>query len=309
VIVKTPAEQCLQYKTLILADRLAWELEQLPGVQATLSLVNGVRQLTAGSYDGSPKYFTLLRNQAVLTGAARQASVNNPDLYNADCSVMPVLAFLKDHKAESLDDVVRVSEAFANANNDKDVRFELAAGSAGIEAATNIVVRQANRTMLLSVYAAVVVLCLVAFRSWRATVVAVVPLALTSILCEALMVWLGIGVKVATLPVVALGVGIGVDYALYLVSVQLVHQRAGVPLKEAYKRSVEFTGRVVGLVGVTLAVGVGVWAWSPIKFQGDMGILLSFMFILNMVGALILIPALSHFLLNDAAQPDHQPAT
>jgi len=79
-------------------------------------------------------------------------------------------------------------------------------------------------------------------------------------------------------------------------------------LKEAYKRSVEFTGRVVGLVGVTLAVGVGVWAWSPIKFQGDMGILLSFMFILNMVGALILIPALSHFLLNDAATPDHQAA-
>lgn len=309
VIVKTQPEQCLQYKTLLQADRLAWELEQLPSVQATLSLVNGVRQLTAGSYDGSPKYFTLLRNQAVLTGAARQASVNNPDLYNADCSVMPVLAFLKDHKAENLDAVVRTAETFAHANNDKDVQFELAAGSAGIEAATNIVVRQANRTMLLSVYAAVILLCLVAFRSWRATIVAVVPLALTSILCEALMVWLGIGVKVATLPVVALGVGIGVDYALYLVSVQLVHQRAGVPLKEAYKRSVEFTGRVVGLVGVTLAVGVGVWAWSPIKFQGDMGILLSFMFILNMVGALILIPALSHFLLNKVPGPGRRPAT
>lgn len=297
VIVKTPPEQCLQYKTLQQADRLAWTLEQHPGVQATLSLVNGVRQLTAGSYDGSPKFYTLLRNQAVLTGAARQASVNNPDLYNADCSVMPVLAFLKDHKAQTLDDMVRTAEDFAQANNDADVRFALAAGSAGIEAATNIVVRESNRTMLLAVYAAVVALCLVAFRSWRATVVAVLPLALTSILCEALMVALGMGLKVATLPVVALGVGIGVDYALYLVSVQLVHQRAGLPLREAYRRSVEFTGRVVGLVGLTLACGVGVWAWSPIKFQGDMGILLSFMFILNMVGALVLIPALSHFLL------------
>jgi predicted RND superfamily exporter protein len=297
VIVKTPPEQCLQYKTLQQADRLAWTLEQHSGVQATLSLVNGVRQLTAGSYDGSPKFYTLLRNQAVLTGAARQASVNNPDLYNADCSVMPVLAFLKDHKAQTLDDIVRTAEDFAQANNDADVRFALAAGSAGIEAATNIVVRESNRTMLLAVYAAVVALCLVAFRSWRATVVAVLPLALTSILCEALMVALGMGLKVATLPVVALGVGIGVDYALYLLSVQLVHQRAGLPLREAYRRSVEFTGRVVGLVGLTLACGVGVWAWSPIKFQGDMGILLSFMFILNMVGALVLIPALSHFLL------------
>jgi predicted RND superfamily exporter protein len=151
--------------------------------------------------------------------------------------------------------------------------------------------------MLLYVYAAVIVLCFVTFRSWRAVVVAVVPLAVTSILCEALMVTLGIGVKVATLPVIALGVGIGVDYALYLLSVQLAQQRAGVPLSEAYGKAVQFTGKVVALVGITLAAGVVTWAWSPIKFQADMGILLTFMFLWNMIGALVLIPALSYVLL------------
>ena len=108
---------------------------------------------------------------------------------------------------------------------------------------------------------------------------------------------LGIGVKVATLPVVALGVGIGVDYALYLLSVQLAQQRMGYSLGEAYQRSVAFTGKVVALVGVTLAAGVITWAWSPIKFQADMGILLTFMFLWNMIGALVLIPALSYYLL------------
>jgi predicted RND superfamily exporter protein len=112
------------------------------------------------------------------------------------------------------------------------------------------------------------------------------------------------GVKVATLPVIALGVGIGVDYALYLLSVQLAQQRAGVPLKEAYKRAVQFTGKVVALVGVTLAAGVITWAFSPIKFQADMGILLTFMFLWNMLGALLLIPALSHFLLQHR-KPSH----
>ena len=111
------------------------------------------------------------------------------------------------------------------------------------------------------------------------------------------MVVLGIGVKVATLPVIALGVGIGVDYALYLLSVQLAQQRAGLPLTEAYKNAVQFTGKVVALVGVTLAAGVITWAFSPIKFQADMGILLTFMFLWNMLGALVLIPALSYFLL------------
>jgi predicted RND superfamily exporter protein len=129
--------------------------------------------------------------------------------------------------------------------------------------------------------------------------VALLPLVLTSILCEALMVAMGIGVKVATLPVIALGVGIGVDYALYLLSVQLHFQRQGLSLSQSYRNAVSFTGRVVGLVGITLAAGVVCWVWSPIKFQADMGILLTFMFLWNMLGALILIPALSYFLLRE----------
>lgn len=302
VMVKTPPEGCLKYRTLVEADRLAWALQQVPGVQTTVFLGNAVRQITAGSYEGSPKWLTLARNQDVLNYGAQQASVNNPDLFNTECSVMPVIAYLTDHRAATLERVISAAAQFSADHSAPDLQFLLAAGSAGIEAATNIVVRDANRTMLFYVYGAVILLCFVTFRSWRAVVVAVVPLALTSILCEALMVALGIGVKVATLPVIALGVGIGVDYALYLLSVQLAQQRAGASLALAYRRAVQFTGKVVALVGVTLAAGVITWAWSPIKFQADMGILLTFMLVWNMIGALVLIPALSHFLLTTPAR-------
>lgn len=298
VMIKTAPEGCLDYRTLILADRLGWELQQHPGVQATSSLVNAVRQITAGTYEGNPRLASLQRNQNVLNYAAQQASVNTPELFNTDCSLMPVIAYLKDHKAETLSGVVAIAERFAEENGTADRQFLLAAGSAGIEAATNVVVHEANRTMLLYVYLAVTLFCLITFRSWRATVVALVPLMLTSVLCEALMVFMGIGVKVATLPVIALGVGIGVDYALYLLSVQLHHQRQGMSLVDAYRQAVAFTGRVVGLVGITLAAGVVGWIWSPIKFQADMGILLTFMFLWNMLGALIGVPALSYFLLS-----------
>ncbi len=298
IIVKTEKEGCLKYQTLVEADRLAWTLQQLPGVQTTASLTNAVRQITAGSNEGAPKWLTIARNQDVLNYGAQQASVNNPDLFNTDCSVMPVIAYLSDHRAETLDRVVAASAEFATLHSTPERKFLLAAGSAGIEAATNIVVRKAWVQMLLLVYAAVIVLCFITFRSWRAVVVAVVPLVITSVLCEALMVALGIGVKVATLPVIALGVGIGIDYALYLLSVQLAQQRVGVSLAQAYRSALQFTGKVVVLVGVTLAAGVATWALSPIKFQADMGILLAFMFIWNMVGAVILIPALSHYLLS-----------
>ncbi|MGO4395523.1 RND family transporter [Variovorax sp. M-6] len=301
VIVKTAKEGCLKYETLVEADRLAWTLQQVPGVQTTVGLANAVRQITAGSNEGSPKWLTIARNQDVLNYGAQQASVNNPELFNTECSVMPVIAYLSDHRAETLDRVVRASAEFADSHGNQERRFLLAAGGAGIEAATNIVVRKAWTQMLMLVYAAVIVLCFITFRSWRAVVVAVVPLVITSVLCEALMVWLGIGVKVATLPVIALGVGIGVDYALYLLSVQLAQQRAGASLGQAYRHALQFTGKVVALVGVTLAAGVLTWALSPIKFQADMGILLAFMFIWNMVGAVLLIPALSHFLLRPRA--------
>ncbi|MDG9924720.1 MULTISPECIES: MMPL family transporter [unclassified Pseudomonas] len=302
VMIKTGPEGCLNYRTLVLADRLAWELQQHPGVQTTVSLVNAVRQITAGSFEGNPKMASIQRNQDVLNYAAQQASVNAPELFNTQCSLMPVIAFLKDHKAETLDGVVAIAERFAKDNSTEDRQFLLAAGSAGIEAATNLVVREANRSMLLYVYLAVAVFCLITFRSWRAMLVALLPLVLTSVLCEALMVAMGIGVKVATLPVIALGVGIGVDYALYLLSVQLHYQRQGRSLGDAYRSAVAFTGRVVALVGITLAAGVVCWAWSPIKFQADMGILLTFMLLWNMLGALVLIPALSHFLLRNVGQ-------
>ena len=303
VILKTPKEGAIKYEPLIAADQLAWALQQVSGVQATVTLADSIRVVTAGTYEGSPKWYTINRNQDVLNYCGGQAFSDNPDIANSTLSVTPVIAYLSDHKAETLARVLKVAEEFVKTHATKDRQFLLAAGSSGIEAATNIVVKAANRTMLLYVYGAVIILCFITFRSWRAVVVAVLPLALTSILCEALMVGLGIGVKVATLPVIALGVGIGVDYALYLLSMQLTYQRQGMPLGEAYQKAVQFTGKVVGLVGITLAGGVVTWAFSPIKFQADMGILLTFMFLWNMFGALILIPALSHFMLSNVTVP------
>ncbi len=297
VILKTPPDAIIKYESLVEADRLAQALREVPGVQTTVALPDTIRMITAGTYEGSPKWYTLNRSQQVINYAGQQATFETPDLVNSTLSVAPIIAYLSDHKAETLDRVLKVAEGFVKEHSTKDRTFLLAAGNSGIEAATNIVVKESNRTMLLYVYGAVIVLCFITFRSWRAVVVAVLPLLLTSILCEALMVALGIGVKVATLPVIALGVGIGVDYALYLLSMQLTYQRQGMPLGMAYQKAVQFTGKVVGLVGITLAGGVVTWAFSPIKFQADMGILLTFMFLWNMIGALILIPALSHFML------------
>ncbi|MTV37007.1 efflux RND transporter permease subunit [Duganella radicis] len=298
VMVQTPQYMCANYAVLAQVEALEWQLQQLPGVESTNSYATLSKRTSAGMNEGSLKWFDLPRSQDMLNAITTRAP---RELLNQNCDLLTVYVYLKDHKADTLDAVVRAVEAFAAANNTKELQFLPAAGNAGIEAATNIVVRKANTQMLLLVYAAVIVLAFVAFRSWRAVICAVLPLMLTSVLCEALMVALGIGVKVATLPVIALGVGIGVDYALYVVTVTLAEMRRGASLSQAYYRALLFTGKVVVLTGVTLGVAVATWGLSPIKFQADMGILLAFMFIWNMLGALILLPALAHFLLQPRA--------
>jgi predicted RND superfamily exporter protein len=329
VMVSTPEDQCTRYSTLAKVDQLAWQLEQLPGVESTNSMAALSKLAMVGYNEGQLKWYELIPNDSALGGVQTRAP---RELFNQGCSFLSLYVYLKDHKAETLSTVVDTVEAFIRKNSTQDegrpaeppqarpdprggslgvaaergapsARFMLAAGSAGIAAATNIVVKQAMHEMLWWVYGAVVVLCWVTFRSWRAVVVAVLPLVLTSVLCEALMVGLGMGVKVATLPVIALGVGIGVDYALYVLSVMLAKLRAGESLSSAYLHALQFTGRVVMLTGVTLALAVGTWALSPIKFQADMGILLAFMFVWNMVGALVLLPALAHWLLKPAPVP------
>ncbi len=303
VIMKTGDEGCRLYSNLRKMDGLAQLLRQDPAVQTTTSLAETVRFVTSAMFEGSGKWLTLSRNQSITDGSVSAAIIATPDITNQSCSISPLVAYLTDHKADTVGRILKTAEAYAAekdsaAGAGEPVQFLLAAGSAGIEAATNIEVQKSIITMYLAVYGATALLCLITFRSIRATIVALIPLIITTILCKALMVWLGIGLKVATLPVIAVGVGVGVDYALYLLSVQIALQRRGVSLRDAYRGSLDFTGKVVALVGMTMAAGVITWAWSPIKFQADMGILLTFMFLWNMLGALVLIPALSHFMLN-----------
>ncbi len=304
VIVKTPPDTCSDYESLSLANELEWRFRQVEGVEDVRGLNVRTRTIMSGINEGFPKWNALFRNQDTINYSITEMVTLG--MVDPGCSIWPMLVYLGDHKAATLTRVVATLEAFNEEWQSEKIEFLGAAGSAGFEAATNIVVEKANREMLFYVYGAVIILCMLTFRSVTGVICAVVPLMLTSILCEALMVWLGIGVKVATLPVIALGVGIGVDYALYVLTVILAKEKQGMSLTQAYYETLNFTGRVVALIGVTLAAGVITWAMSPIKFQADMGILLTFMFIWNMFGALILMPALATFLIKP--RPEHSEA-
>ncbi|HYG91370.1 MAG TPA: MMPL family transporter [Azospirillum sp.] len=300
VIVRTPPGECGSYAVAAKVDQFQWRMENVAGVEASSSLFGPMKRAIAGTNGGDLRWYSITRNRFISNAAHKRVPA---EFYNADCSMLPVLLFLADHKAETLTRIVAVVEDFARENNGDGVEFLLAAGNAGIEAATNIVIKESEAFMLALVYGIVALLVLWEFKSWRVTVAIMLPLFITSMLCEAIMARIGVGVKVATLPVVALGVGIGVDYGIYIYNRLEQFLEQGLCLRDAYLETLKTTGSAVAVTGVTLALGVMTWTFSAIKFQADMGLLLTFMFLWNMVGAIVMIPALISLLMPHLRRP------
>lgn len=294
VIVETIPNGCVDFDVVTLMDRFDGHLRRIPGVQSVVSLPAMAKIVNAGYSEGSLKWRILPRNQQALAQAVSPIETAT-GLLNADASVMPVMIFLNDHKAETLRAVTDAVKDFAAANPSPKAKFLLASGNAGVMAATNEVVAAAEKPILYWVFGAVIALCLLTFRSIRAALCIVVPLAIVSYLAYVIMVWLGIGLKTSTLPVVALGVGIGVDYGIYLFARLLSGLKGGEYFEDAMFEAFKDTGTAVVFTGLTLAIGVSTWIFSDLKFQADMGLLLTFMFLVNMLGAIILLPAMARW--------------
>lgn len=292
VIVEAKPEACTYHSLLNQIDQFEWMVANTPGVESTASLASIAKQVNSGFNEGNPRWQILPRTTASLVQAVGQVPTTS-GLLNGNCSVMPVYLFLTDHKAETINTVVdKVKTVAAQLNND-DLSFKLASGPVGVMAATNEAVSEAQLPMMIYVYGAVFILCLISFKSLKATVAVIVPLYVVSTLAQALMTLLDIGLAVSTLPVIALGVGIGVDYGIYILSTMSNKLSAGMPVQQAYFEALVERGSAVIFTGLTLAIGVSTWFFSALKFQMDMGILLTFMFLVNMLGAIIILPALA----------------
>ncbi|MBU0994612.1 MAG: MMPL family transporter [Proteobacteria bacterium] len=294
VIVEAPENGCLDYDTMEIIDQFEWYVSNVKGVKMAIGLPGTTKFVSAGFNEGNIKWRVLSRKSDILAEMTQQINTDT-GLVNKDCSVMPVMIFTEDHKAETIERVVNAIKEFRDNNPSDKVKFRLASGQVGVMAATNESVKAAQIPMLIWVYLAVIGLCLVTFRSVRATLCVMLPLVLVSTLAQALMTFLKIGLTVNTLPVVALGVGIGVDYGIYIISPLRNFLKEGLSIKDAYLKTLKTTGSAVMFTGFTLAIGVSTWIFSALKFQMDIGILLSFMFLLNMFGAIILLPSLVAF--------------
>jgi uncharacterized protein len=309
-------------RAMEIIDRFSWHMFNVEGVQQVISLPQVAKIIYAGYNEGNPRWRNIPRDSNLLRQSLQNVETDTGLIDSPECKAMPIMIFTTDHQATTIDRVVAAVKDFRKSNNTYDINFRvnrdqamekaaengeefrtdqvslrLATGNVGVAAAINDEVRAVEHRMLYLLYAAVFLMCLLSFRNPLAALCIVLPLVLVTELGNALMVHLGIGLKVNTLCVVALGVGIGVDYAIYIYARMDEAMKQGKPLTEAYFAALKTTGIAIFYTALTLAGGVFTWYWSELKFQADMGVMLTFMFVVNMIAAMIFLPALCRWLM------------
>ena len=305
VMVEAPdfeTDSCLQYPVINLVDRFELFLRGVHGVQSVTSVASVGKLVITAFNEGNPHWKALPRTSAGLSTGSK-AFDPRLGLNNDGCRAIQVLIFTEDHEGPTIAHIVSEIKHFIANNQVEGVKMRLASGNVGVMAATNEEVKRAEVKMLLSLFSALILFCLISFRSWTALVCVLVPLVSVTVMGNALMAMLDIGLKVATLPVIALGVGVGVDYGIYLFErIQHYMKDPKMTFQDAFARSMRDRGSAIVFTAATMSVGVLTWLMSDLKYQADMGLLLGFLFLVNMFGAICLLPALGSWFFRNRGQ-------
>jgi predicted RND superfamily exporter protein len=295
VVFEAPPDSCENVAIGVYQDRFVWAMQPVEGVLSIASFSSQLRQYNEGYNEGIPKMAVVPIDPGNYAALATEIS-RVPGTMRKDCSMTAAHLFLTDHKATTINRVIAAVKAFRSKQPMDGVKIRLAAGNAGVLAAINEEVEHSELPMMLYVYAAIAVLVFIVYRDLRAVLACCLPLTIGTFVGYWFMKELEIGLTVATLPVMVLSVGIGVDYAFYIYNRLQLHLANGQDIVKALEHSILEVGTATIFTAITLAVGVATWSFSALKFQADMGKLLAFMFMVNMVMAMTVLPAFAVWL-------------
>ncbi len=292
IVTVAPVDACVDYQVMGLVERFGVTMRAVEGVKSVMSLPEASRFVYSMVQEGNLKWRLLPKAPDVLA-VATSAISDTTGLRNSDCTLLPIALYLTDHRDETLRHVAAAAESFVAQNKMKGVEFRLATGNGGVLYAINDAVREARVTAPLLVLSVIAILVFAAYRDWRAVPCCIAPLVLANALGLWLLSWLDIGLTVTTLPAFILAAGIGVGYGLYLYERIEKHLQEGLPMDEAFAYAMREEGAAVVYTALTLALGVGCWAFSGLKFQADMGWLLAFLILANALAAITVLPAMA----------------
>jgi uncharacterized protein len=274
---------------------------QLPDIyKSSASIVNMAKMLSVTFRDGDVLWYQLPRNEEALTGLLGfiRNTVDRGTLGRFMDSTLEraqITLFFADHTSQNM---IRIRDAAYGFFKDRPMKteqgqFHLAGGSIGMEIALNEEMQRSHVLMDGMVLVAIFVMCTIAFRSLLAGAMLTLPLLLSNLVAAAYMSWMNIGLSVNTLPCAAVGVGVGVDFAIYLYSRCAEEYPRYRDHRLAVLAAARTCGKGIVFTAGTLILPVLAWYFiSALKFQAQMGFFLALLLAMNMISALTLHPVL-----------------
>ncbi len=285
----------------VMEDLQSFMQHEIENVGGTLSLADLVRKVYRMYHEGYPAWDMVPRSRrdlgqifwilsASMAPGEMDQFVSLPDYTNSN-----VTAFLRKYNHDSIKGAISKLKGFGmkiNEDPESKIEIKLAGGILGILAAVNEEVEWSYWAILVVIFITVFLLCTFTYRSFKAGFILLIPLAVAQIMCELIMLLFKIDLNISSLPVTAIGVGVGIDYGIYLMS--RLHEECIIQddFNLARLTALISTGKVIMFTAVTLALGVGLWVFSTIKFPAQMGLLILLLMVFNMMSALIFIPSL-----------------
>ncbi|MBX3667173.1 MAG: MMPL family transporter [Rhodocyclaceae bacterium] len=271
-----------------------------PSLGGTKALPGVVRVVNKLTHNDDPRWMQLPDNPEEIGGLMFAYMASSPipgalkEFVTPDENEADIVFYYKDHQAETINRVVALAEdGIAQLKKDvPDLHIELGGGIIGVTAAGNQALHTDHMLIIPAVMILAFVLVMVYYSSIHAGWLMVLPMLFSTLMTYAYMGALNIGISVNTVPVIAVGVGVGIDYAVYFMDRIREEYAALHDIKKAVINAVATTGYAVSFTATTLIAGVVMWIFmSDLRFQSDAAILLSFMLVVNAIAAMLIVPA------------------
>jgi predicted RND superfamily exporter protein len=299
VIVEGAAESTMKSpEVLTTVEAFQRHMLRSPHVGATDSLVDLTRQINTVLHYNDPRWGLLPRSAEGVGGVVMVAEHGSEPgdfdrWVNYNFQHGRVTFFLYDHRGDTLREVIQRADEFIRDNPMPGAEFKLASGYAGVLAAANEVIARSDKVTLGLMIAAQLIFCAVGFRSLVAGFLFVGVVLLSNTFGMALMAYWNVGLNVNTLPVISLGIGFGEDYGIYIVSraIEEYRRRQRDDLDGALVDGIATAGKAVLYTAFLISAAIALWVFSPLRFQAEMGYQLLIILTMNMLGGLLLLPA------------------
>lgn len=277
-------------------EEFADHMESAEGAGASVTVIDIIKQLSRLFHEGEPKwafipdkqkYIAELFYQFTQTGGAGDLD----RFLSADMRYGTVVTLFHGYSHDIIMNAINTGQEWAAQHSDGQVKFLFAGGLFGVLAAVNEAVEDSYWTTLALVMCAVALFLYFTYGTIVGTIILMIPVLMAQFATEAFMYLMRIDLNVNSLPVAAVGAGVGVDYGIYHFSRMIDLADEGQSLDDAVDGATATTGKAIIFTASTMIVGSLFWWFSDLKFQAEMGFLLALLMAFNTFGGLVLVPA------------------